>query len=463
MYSGKQMNTQYIVWYRHIIICFFCFCICFIPVQCTSDDSHREYIPGDVIAVFAPQDDLSEEEMELIYSNAHVKIGAEVVETLACFGYPNFQLVRIPAELSVEQAVQDYFSIEGVLHAEPNHIFASKNISMEASDAPIESIDTPIKAKNVPNDPYYSRLWGLDTIMVQGAWETTTGLKEVVVAVIDSGVDYTHPDLAANIWKNSGEISLNGIDEDGNGFIDDFYGWDFGLDDADPMDYSGHGTHIAGIIGAVGNNGIGVTGVNWNVSIMPVKITNDEPTPSPFPLFKMIKAIFYASQNGAHIINISMATPGSKGKNWESYLLQEVIRDSPALIVFAAGNYGLDLDAHPLKETIDNPNVIIVAAADKNGNPHTSTNYGKESVHVAAPGVNIYSTFLDNEYKVGSGTSMAAPFVSGLAALIKAANPNLTASEIKTIIMDTCDASPEWSERVAAGGIVNAENAIAKR
>jgi len=456
------MNTQHIVWYNTVIISLFCFCICFIPVQCVADDSHHGYIPGDVIVVFAPQDNLSQEEMEQIYTNAHAKIGAEVVETLISFGYPNFQLVRIPPGLSVEQAIQEYLSIEGVLHAEPNHIFASKNISMEVLDAPIESKNTPIKAQHVPNDPYYSRLWGLDAIVAQGAWETTTGLKEVVVAVIDSGVDYNHPDLAANIWKNPGEISRNGIDEDGNGFVDDFYGWDFGLDDADPMDYSGHGTHIAGIIGAVGNNGIGVTGMNWNVSIMPVKITNDEPTPAPFPLFKMIKAIFYASQNGAHIINISMATPGSNGKNWESYLLQEVIRDSPALIVFAAGNYGLDLDVHPLKETIDSPNVILVAAANEDGNLHTSTNYGKKTVHVAAPGVNIYSTFLDDGYKVGSGTSMAAPFVSGLAALIKAANPNLSASEIKTIIMETVTPSPEWSERVVAGGIVNAENAIAK-
>jgi len=407
-----------------------------------ADELTAEYIPGELIVWFDTQAELSTQAMEQIYTTAHAKVGADQIKTLSVLGHPNIQLVQIPTGYSVEQAAQAYLSIGGVKYAEPNYI---------------------VKVQKRPNDPRYAELWGMDVIDATVAWEYTTGSKEIIVAVVDTGVDCNHPDLAANMWRNPGEIPNNGIDDDGNGFIDDYYGWNFANNNADPMDGHGHGTHVAGTIGAVGNNGIGVAGVNWNVSIMAVKGLNDDGRGSTFDL---ISAVIYASKMGADIINNSWGGPGAPSR-----ALEEAIRMSPALIVFAAGNYMSNLDIHPESTTIDAPNVILVAASNIHDDPAWYTNYGKKTVHVVAPGGEtsdekdpngILSTTPNNNYAFYEGTSMAAPHVSGLAALIKAANPSLTASEIKNIIMDTATPVPQWSERTITGGIINAANAIAK-
>jgi len=398
-----------------------------------ADDSNTDYVPGELIVWFAPQAEISTQAMEQIYTTTHAQVGAEPIKTLSALGHTNIQLVQIPAETSVQQAVQSYLSIEGITYAEPNYI---------------------LERQKTPNDPEYAKLWGMNTIMAQAAWEYTTGSKEVIVAVVDSGVDYTHEDLKANMWHNPGEIPGNGIDDDGNGYIDDYYGWNFVNNNADPMDMYGHGTHVAGTIGAVGNNGVGIAGVNWNVSIMAVKGLNSSGNGT---IFNLISAIIYASYMGADVINNSWG-----GGSAKSAILEETVRKSPAVVVFAAGNENRNLDTTPNAQSISGPNVILVAAADENGNPASFTNYGKKTVQVAAPGVSIYSTAPNNKYEFDTGTSMAAPHVSGLAALMKAANPNLTAAEIKNIIMETVTPGAQWSERTTAGGIINAANAMAK-
>ena len=406
-----------------------------------ADEVTVEYVPGELIVWFDTNAGLSAQAMEQMYSAAHVQIGAKQLKTLSALGYPQIQLVQIPAESSVEQTAQDYLSIAGVKYAEPNYI---------------------VKVQKTPNDPRYPDLWGMDFIDAPIAWEYTTGSKQVLVAVVDTGVDYNHPDLAANMWTNPGEIPGNGIDDDGNGFIDDYYGWNFADNNADPMDRNGHGTHVAGTIGAVGNNGIGVAGVNWDVSIMAVKGLGDDGRGSTFAL---ISGVIYASNMGADIIN------NSWGGGSPSRALTEAVRLSPALIVFAAGNDGTNLDIEPESTNIDRPNVILVAASNVDGDPAWYTNYGKTTVHVTAPGGEtsdekdpngILSTTPNNTYSFYQGTSMAAPMVSGLAALIKAANPSLTAPEIKNIIIETVTPAPQWSELTITGGIVNAANAIAK-
>jgi subtilisin family serine protease len=313
------------------------------------------------------------------------------------------------------------------------------------------SKDVRVAATITPNDPSYEQglLIGLENSGESGgvtdadidaaeAWSVTTGDSSVVVAVVDSGVDYTHPDLAANLWTNPGEIAGNGIDDDGNGFIDDVHGYDFtgfdeGLADADPMDEFRHGTHVAGIIGATGNNGVGVTGVTWDTSIMALKFLDADNTGNRSDA---IRAIRYATMMctdydvNVHVINGSWGATG--GYDAELYQAIQESGDAGILFVAAAGNgnalgYGVDNDAQAFYPAgYDLSNVISVAASDSYDDLAQFSNYGATSVDIAAPGVSILSTEPEATYHMRSGTSMAAPFVSGTAALIWSRVPYAT-------------------------------------
>src|SRR6266568_3634701 len=262
-----------------------------------------------------------------------------------------------------------------------------------------------VSVNRVPNDPQFGALWGLNNIGQTGgvagadidapeAWDTTTGSNQVIVAVIDTGIDRTHPDLAPNIWVNPGEIPGNGIDDDGNGYVDDVYGYDFYNRDADPSDDHGHGTHVAGTIGAAGDNGIGVAGVNWNVRLMSVKFIGAD----GFGFTSdAIDAVVYATDMGARVMNNS----------WGGGEYSQALADA----ISAANAAG----------------VLFVAATDASDNLASFSNYGPGSVHLGAPGVSIFSTVPaagnpccsdPSGYKYLSGTSMAAPHVSGAAALL---------------------------------------------
>jgi len=280
--------------------------------------------------------------------------------------------VRLPEEMTVAQAVALYRSDPDVVFAEPNYRY---------------------RLQALPSDSMMDRLWGLATMDADLAWDLETGSSDIVVAVVDSGIDPAHPDLAANIWTNLDEIADNGVDDDSNGYVDDVNGWDFADGDNhpnDPTDNYGHGTHVAGIIGAVGDNAAGITGVNWQVSIMPLRFITaaDYGTTAD-----AIAAIEYAVDNGADIINLSWGGPG------ESAGLKNVIDDAGAagvLVVCAAGNAGSDLDDFPTyPASFTSANILSVAASNADDDPAWWTNYSDNQVDVAAPGTNIYSTVPD--------------------------------------------------------------------
>jgi subtilisin family serine protease len=346
------------------------------------------------------------------------------------------------------------------LRRDPRVRFAEQDVAY--------SIDT------LPNDPSFGQLWGLNNtgqpvktsvgtpdadIDAPEAWGTTTGSSSVVVAVVDSGVDWHHPDLAANIWTNPGEscpgCATDGVDNDGNGYVDDVRGWDFVNDDNDPSDDNGHGTHVAGTIGASGSNGVGVTGVNWNVQIMPLKFiaANGEGTADD-----AVRAILYATRMGAVVSN------NSWGGEEFSQALEDSIADADAhgsLFVAAAGNSARNTDTTPdYPSGFDVPNVLTIGATDQSDVRAWFSNYGRRSVDLAAPGTNIYSTWPGGSYRFLDGTSMAAPHATGVVALAKAAFPSASAIGLKTLLLRTVDPNSSFAGLSSTGGRLNARSAV---
>ncbi|WP_265580937.1 S8 family peptidase [Methanofollis aquaemaris] len=322
--------------------------------------------------------------------NAHSALGADVADDLSDL-VPGMQVVELPEGVSVEEAVDYYSRLSSVEYAEPNYY---------------------VHALKEPDDPYFEKLWGMKNtgqilqdgqsfegmliyyngqagtpgadMSIPGAWNITTGSSNVTIAVVDTGVMYTHTDLAANIWTNTREIPDNGIDDDGNGYVDDVHGWDFVSEDNNPMDFNGHGTHCAGTIAGVGNDSVGVAGVMWTAKIMPVRVLD---TQGYGTVYHSIAAIKYATAMGADVISCSFG--GGEGS--EAY--RDAIRASSALVVCAAGNDGTNNDAFPMyPANYNSPNVLSVAALDNQDKFAIFSNFGKISVHVTAPGVGILST-----------------------------------------------------------------------
>lgn len=327
-----------------------------------------------------------------------------------------------------------------------------------------------LHARTKPNDPRYDDLYALKKsrsrsadVFAQEAWMKTTGSRDVLVAVIDSGVDYNHEDLAENYWHNPGENGIdangknkrnNGIDDDHNGFVDDWGGWNFIKNNNDPMDDNHHGTHCAGIIGAVGNNGVGIVGVNWNVSIVGLKFLDKEGNGT---LANAVLAIEYATKMGVHVMNNSWG-----GDEYSETMVAAIRKASAAgvLFVVAAGNNSSNNDVsldYPSSYDIDN--IISVGATDADGELAGFSNYGAKTVHIAAPGAQILSTFPGNTYGVLDGTSMAAPYVAGAAALIKARFPFLKARELKTRLLGGSVPTQALQGKVVAG-LLNIDNAL---
>ena len=317
--------------------------------------------------------------------------------------------------------------------------------------------DYRVKIENLPNDPSFTNLWGLNNTGQSGgtanadinapeAWNTNTGSGNMVVAVIDSGIDFTHPDLAANIWKNPRETAGNGRDDDGNGYKDDIYGWNFVNNSANVMDDNGHGTHVAGTIGAVGDNGIGVAGVNWHVKLMALKFLDKDGSGY---MSNAVKALNYAVANGAKVVNNSYAGGGSDPA------MQAAIaaaRAKGVIFVAAAGNDGTNNDANPVyPANYNSDNVVTVAATDRNDKLASFSNFGRTTVEIAAPGANIYSTLPGNKYGVYSGTSMAAPQVVGALALVWDTHPAWTYKQVIDAVLKTADVLPSLAGKVATG------------
>ena len=332
--------------------------------------------------------------------------------------------------------------------------------------------DFAIRPTAVPNDPSFTDQWGLRNtgqsggsrggdIAAVAAWDVTTGSRSVVVAVIDSGFDYTHPDLAANAWRNPGEVPGDGLDNDGNGFVDDVHGWDFANDDADPMDDDGHGTHVAGTIGAVGDNGVGVTGVSWQVSIMGLKFLDAEGSGS---ISDAIAAISYATRMRREFgVNV-VATNNSWGGADRSLALRAAIAEGGAagiLFVTAAGNDGVNGDRranYPANEDLDA--VIAVTATNRSNRLPAFATYGPVHVDLAAPGAAIRSTVPGGGYATFSGTSMAAPHVTGTIALLATANPAASATAIRGAILSTTRPLAALTGKTVTGGLLDAAAAV---
>ncbi|MBX7219745.1 MAG: S8 family serine peptidase [Blastocatellia bacterium] len=382
------------------------------------------------------------------------RLGAHEITTYKHL--PGFSFESVSSSESVNDILAKYKADPNVEFVEPNFVYHTDDIW--------------------PNDPGFNEQWGhyntgqpinggtggksgVD-IGAVAAWNITTGSEDVVVGVIDTGIDYTHTDLAANMWVNEKEIPDNGIDDDGNGVVDDVFGYNAIDDSGDPMDDNRHGTHCAGIIGAVGDNDEGVTGVNWKVKLMALKFLSGS---GGGQLNDALECINYALEMKARGVNLRVLS-NSWGGGGYSKALEEAIKDANEagiLFVAAAGNDNANNDRDPhYPSNYDVPNVISVAALDRNDKLASFSNFGEKTVHIAAPGVDVYSTVLDGEYEHLSGTSMATPYVSGVAALVLAKEPKLKVTKLKEQILGSAVPVEALKGKTATGGRLNAERAL---
>lgn len=401
-------------------------------------------VPGQLIVRFGP------------------RVGAHRRATLAraagvrlshWLGTRGLWLVRVSGGASADRSIRALRRSPGVRWAERNHY-----VSLNAT---------------TPDDPLFAQDWGLDNTgqAVQGltgtadadidapeAWDRTTGSSNVVVAVVDTGVDYTHADLAANIWTNPGETGggkeSNGVDDDGNGYVDDWHGWNFGLGTNDPIDAVGHGTHVAGTIGAAGDNGTGVAGVNWNVQIMPLRVADANGTLSDAAV---AAAFAYAGQMGAKVVNASL------GGAYTSSAELAAINGAPnTLFVVSAGNSNLNIKSSAISPcTLPAANIICVGATGPSDTRASFSNYAPTQVDIAAPGVNILSTLPGDQFGYYNGTSMASPHVAGVAALVFAAYPARSVTAVAAAILNGADRTSALTTSFASGRRLNAAGALA--
>jgi subtilisin family serine protease len=363
-----------------------------------------------------------------------------------------FSLVPGLTEVRVGTSVGDALKVlqasHDVIAAEPNYRF---------------------RVADVPNDPNFSKQWSLDAIDATRAWSLHKGTHSLRIAVLDTGIDKTHPEFADNIWTNPREIAGDGIDNDANGYIDDTNGWDFtytspgtlrGNGDNNPADGHGHGTHVSGIIAAQGNNAIGVTGICWDAAIVPLKVAGDDG--SGFTSW-MIAAIEYCARNGISIANASIG--GASYSGFCKAAIDAAGAQSNLLLVAAAGNNGTDNDATPFyPASYDAPNIVSVASTTSADALSSFSNRGLLTVDIAAPGSSITSTHPQAKtasgYTTLSGTSMATPMVTAVAGLLHENRPEWSFAEIKSALLASVTPISGLSGKVASGGLVNAYQAM---
>jgi len=360
---------------------------------------------------------------------AHAEVGAKEMRRFT--HVDGLTLVKLRPGISVEDALKRYRKLPDVKYAVPNYIR---------------------RTAAVPNDPYFvnGSLWGLQNsgqgggtpgvdIGATAAWDLTTGSRDVVVMVIDSGIDYNHPDLAANMWRNTADCNHNGIDDDGNGYVDDCYGINPAYNSSDPMDdtIDSHGTHVAGIIAAVGNNARGVVGVNWLGSLMACKAFDNLEEGSDADIIACLDYALTMKQRG---INIVATNNSFGGADFDPALYDAIAAQMKRGILFiaTAGDTAIDEDISNIAfypANYDLPNIVSVAAINRFDKMWPYSGYGRHTVHLCAPGDIIYSTVRGTGYDFSSGTSEATAFVTGVAALLKAQDPNRDWRAIKNLIL----------------------------
>ena len=379
------------------------------------------------------------------------------------------EIIRAEDGEDINEVVKEYAALPEVEYAEPNfEIKAEPEIGNVVHYDASQSVGKSSAALG-PNDPMFANQWALENTGQNGgkaeadiravkAWEKTKGSDKIVVAVLDTGVDYTHPDLLNNMWLRPANIPAY-KDED-LGEFDDMRGFSAIDTDADPMDDNGHGTHCAGIIGAEGDNGFGIVGVNWKVEIMPLKFMAANGSGTTADAIECINYVIERKNEGVNVRIIS----ASWGSRMKSKALEDAIRkagDAGILFIAASGNDGANSDKTPHYPAGYNlPNVVSVAAMNRNDQLASFSNYGAKSVHIAAPGAEILSTWLNGSFEEHSGTSMATPVVSGVAALILSERPKLSVEELRERLFKSVDKLDALNDKVATGGRINAAKAV---
>jgi subtilisin family serine protease len=380
-------------------------------------------------------------------SEVHAQVGARVLRQFEWLD--DIQVVELPEPETVLEWIKHYEESGLVDFAEPDYL---------------------LTVAATPSDPYYSNgnLWHLHNTGQNGGtvdadidgpegWDTLNSASEIVVAVIDTGIRYTHEDLAANMWVNPGEIPGNGVDDDGNGYIDDVHGINAAANSGNPVDVAGHGTQVAGLLGAVGNNGLGVTGVAWRVRIMAARFFDDAGAGS---VSDAVECIDYARRNGAHIINTSFGSPDYSSTFYNAI---QSCRSAGIVLVAAAGNDGKDRESSPFyPASFDLDNIVAVAATTRNDALASYTGYGATSVDLGAPGSELYTTYhsSNTSYISNSGSSFAAPVVAGAIALMKERYPTYDYAELIQRLLTTVDPFPSLSGKCVTGGRLNLASAL---
>ena len=442
-----------------LLLLVFLFCIPGVTVFSQSQTKKpSRYVDGEILVKF--RDDLSPFEDRDQIADALFPVPEIRSEALSPTNDPNLRLIRLNGRLSVEDAVSRAQADSRVDHAEPNFLYYTK--------------------ETIPNDEWFKQQWGMFKDLCTGcpppgnidtlhAWDITTGRDDIVVAVIDTGVDLSHPDLAPNAWMNPGEVPANGQDDDGNGYIDDVNGWNFANDNNKvykDFDTDFHGTHVAGTIGAVGNNQIGVAGVAWHVKLMSVKFIGKKSGEGS--LSDAIKSIEYVIDQKKRGVNIMAINASWGGPDNSSLLRDAIVKAGKADILFvcAAGNETEDVDevpSYPVAYSSDISTLVSVAATWSGGVLAPFSNYGHRSVSVGAPGWDIVSTQAGGWYVYLSGTSMATPHVTGIAVLLWAHEPSLTPAQVKQRIVETAEPQNSFASKSVSSGYANAYNALINR
>lgn len=411
-----------------------------------------DHVPGEVVVKF--RDAASSRAGRItVLQTLQKRLGRSAVNEIHPFVTDaSLAVVKLKSDSLMASAMKILGGEPSVIYTEPNYIY---------------------RALDLPNDTDFAKQWGMhnvgqaddagqtgtlgDDIGITQLWEKgIVGKSSTRVAVIDTGIQWDHPDLKDNLFTNPGEIDGNKQDDDHNGFIDDIHGWNFAANSNASTDDNGHGTHCAGVIGAKGNNGAGVAGINWNVSLLPVKFLDSTGGGS---LEAAVNGINYARMMKVQVMSNSW---GGGGFSQTMYDAINEAGKQGILFVAAAGNDGQSNDGGmpTYPGSYDLPNIVAVAATDNRDGLAYFSNYGAKHVHVAAPGVNVYSTYMGSTYKSLSGTSMATPHVAGISALLLSEHPEWTVDVIKDRLIKTSTPVQSLHKKVMARGRVNVYNAL---